>query len=140
MRKSIYFSGAHFHDLQLRFESIQNIEDSKVGYLNGTKAFPTYEEVLQDTTGHAMALKVIFDDSVISVHELVEAYLDCIKPMDNRPNYLRKGIYYDDLLDGVEAEVALVEHLGKDHHIDILKCCNFFPAEISHQHYLSKKN
>lgn len=136
MLKSIYFSGAHFYRLQYAFDQRNDIEDTRVGYLNGTKAFPTYDIVKQGDTSATLCVKVIFDPDRIDVHELVDIYLDCIDIHADTPNYMRKGIYYDDLLDAVEAEIALVEHVGKDHGIEILKCCNFFPAETVHQHYL----
>ena len=136
MSKTIYLSGIHFHDLQAAFEAIPGIIDSRVGYANSTVAFPKYEDVLTGNTQATMAVKLVFDDAKISIHDIVCFYLDCV-PLRREPiPYQRKGIYYDDLLDGVAAEVALVEHAGKDHNVEILKICNFFPAEHEHQHYL----
>ena len=135
MLKSIYFSGTHFHDIQHCFDQLKNVEDTKSGYANGSKAFPRYEAVVAGETDATLAVKVVFDPEKISIHELVEYYLHCITLGQESPHHMRKGIYYDDLLDGVEAEIAVTEHAGKDHCIEILKLCNFFPAELAHQHY-----
>lgn len=136
MSKTIYLSGIHFHNLQGAFEGFEGVLDSRVGYANGIVAFPKYDDVISENTQATMALKLVFDENVTSIHEIVERYLECVPLRGESLPYQRKGIYYDDLLDGVAAEIALVEHAGKDHHVEILKICNFFPAENEHQHYL----
>ena len=130
MNKTIYFSGEDFQTMQNAFSSLNGVIHTSIGFSNGTTAFPTYEDVLKDTTGHALTIKVIFDEEVISIHELVECYFSLLNENDNKPNYLRSGIYYNDLLDGVEIELAIVD-LSRGKKVAASKLCNFFPTTLN---------
>ena len=130
MNKTIYFSGEDFQTMQNGFSSLNGVIHTSIGFSNGTTAFPTYEDVLKDTTGHALTIKVIFDEEVISIHELVECYFSLLNENENKPNYLRNGIYYNDLLDGVEIELAIVD-LSRGKKVVASKLCNFFPTTLN---------
>ena len=45
-----------------------------MGYANGTKANPTYEEVCSHTTGHAETVRVVYDPSQITLEMLLKAF------------------------------------------------------------------
>lgn len=47
------------------------VVDVEVGYVGGSSAGATYEEVSTGTTGHAEAVRVVFDPSVTSYEELL---------------------------------------------------------------------
>lgn len=144
MKKTIYLAGGCFWGVQAYFDMLKGVISTKVGYANGKTAFPTYEQVKTGTTGHAETVKIDFDDEVISIPALLEHYLRFVDPYsinkqghDEGPQY-RTGVYYLDVLDGVEVEMYLASKLGKDHKIEIQKMLNFFPAEAYHQDYLKK--
>ncbi|KAG6334448.1 hypothetical protein ID866_4649 [Astraeus odoratus] len=52
----------------------KGILKTAVGYTGGKKADPSYREVCSGTTGHAEAVRIEFDPSVVSYAELVEFF------------------------------------------------------------------
>ena len=144
MKKTIYLAGGCFWGVQAYFDALKGVISTRVGYANGTTAFPKYEEVKTGKTGHAETVKIDYDDEVISLSDLLEHYLRFVDPYslnkqghDEGTQY-RTGIYYTDVLDAVEAEVYLHEHLEPGYVIELQKMLNFFPAETYHQDYLKR--
>lgn len=144
MKKTIYLAGGCFWGVQAYFDQLKGVISTRVGYANGHTAFPKYEDVKTGATGHAETVKIDYEDSEISLTDLLEHYLRFVDPFsvnrqghDEGPQY-RTGVYYVDVLDGVDAEVFLTSKLGKGYAIEIQKMLNFFPAETYHQDYLKK--
>jgi peptide-methionine (S)-S-oxide reductase len=49
---------------------------TKVGYTQGDKLDPTYNEVCSGTTGHTEGVQVMFDPKVVSYERLCELLFD----------------------------------------------------------------
>ena len=127
MRKSIVFTTDDFVRLARKIFALGLAERIVVGYANGTTAFPKFEDVQSGAKDHKFAVKVDFDSDHCGLHELIDAYLEDLGER-------RDGaILYNDLLDAVEAEIALSEHGKSIADVAILKACNFFPAEAYYQ-------
>lgn len=144
MTKTIYLAGGCFWGVQAYFKLLKGVESTRVGYANGTTAFPTYEDLKSGKADHAETVKVDYDPDIISLQDLIGHYLRFVDPyaIDRQGHDVghqyRAGIYYTDLLDAVDIEVYLSERLGKGHHIELAMMRNFFPAEAYHQDYLDK--
>ncbi len=59
---------------------INGVVDTKVGYANGHTENPTYEEVCTNTTGHAEAVYIKFDENIIPLEELLNRFWKIINP------------------------------------------------------------
>src|SRR6185503_21100528 len=56
------------------FQQLKGVEKVSSGYSGGHVKNPTYEQVCNKDTGHAEALEIEYDPSVISFDELLEVF------------------------------------------------------------------
>ena len=146
-KKEIYLAGGCFWGTEKYIASIPGVLSTQVGYLNGKTANPTYQEVCQTNTGHAEAVKVVYDPDVIPLPFLLELYYDSIDPTSvnrqggDRGTQYRSGIYYVHPEDGQvirESLNKLQARLDQPVAVECLPVDNYYPAEEYHQKYLDK--
>ncbi len=147
MRKEIYLAGGCFWGTEKYFENINGVTETKVGYANGNTQDPTYDEVCHHNTGHAETVKVIYEDTILTLPLLLDLYYDIIDPVSiNRQGgdigtQYRTGIYFVDLQDE-EVIKNSMEELQKKYKeevaIEVSQLLNFYSAEEYHQKYLDK--
>ena len=53
---------------------IPGVVETEVGYTGGKTAHPTYDDVHDGTTGHAEAVRVVFDPSKLTYADLLEKW------------------------------------------------------------------
>ena len=53
---------------------MDGVLETCVGYMGGTRANPSYEQVCTGVTGHAEMVKIVFDESKISYQRLLEEF------------------------------------------------------------------
>lgn len=126
-KQTIFFSGPGLFAKEKEFSSLDGVISVSKGFVNGTSAFPTEKEVLEGKASHAYSLKVVFLDNESTLIRLIELYLSFC-PTDVKEPYFRRGIYYVDLLDAVNAEVYLSSKEEKEK-VPVLQMRNFFPAK-----------
>lgn len=147
MKKEIYLAGGCFWGTEQYLQHIQGILSTEVGYANGNTENPTYEEVCRHNTGHAEAVKVEYEDTVIGLPYILELYYDVINPVSvNRQggdvgSQYRTGIYYIDEQDVsvIESSISKLQEKYKEKiAIERLPLNNYYKAEEYHQKYLDK--
>ncbi len=144
--KTIWLAGGCFWGMQKFFDQFSGVLRTEVGYANGPDKAPSYEEVCADS-GHAETLLIEFDETRISLTELLKYYFMVIDPLSvNRQGHdegiqYRTGIYYTDetLLPEIRAVwQAEEEKAGAKLAVELEPLRNFFSAEEYHQKYLDK--
>lgn len=145
--KEIVLAGGCFWGVEEYMSRIDGVVETKVGYANGNKPNPTYEEVCTGTTGHAEACYVKFDEKIISFKELLTKFWNIINPtLINRQgpdigNQYRTGIYYIDPEEFLTINGTLEKEQKKYEKpivTEIEKLKVFYDAEEYHQKYLKK--
>ncbi len=141
MRKTVYLAGGCFYGLQSYFNEVKGVISATCGYINGTTPFPKHEDILSGKADALEAIKVDYEENLISIQELIDHYLRIIDPYsafkqgDYKGHCYGLGIYYVDVLDGVAIIRYVDTHIRKGHYIDIRRFENFYPAEAKHQNY-----
>ena len=142
--KTIYLAGGCFWGVERYFSLVKGVVTTKVGYANGTKDNPKYEDLKHGLDDASETVKIDYDEKIVSLEKLLELYLRVINPYsvnkqgeDEGVQY-RTGIYY---IDNSDKQVILnyLSSVGLvDHKIEILPLKKFFDAEEYHQKYLEK--
>lgn len=145
--KEIVLAGGCFWGVEEYFSRIPGVIETKVGYANGHTENPTYEEVCTNTTGHAEAVYIKYDETKVQLEELLNKFWKIIDPtLLNRQgpdigSQYRTGIYYIDEKD-LEVINKTKEEEQKKYNdpivteIEPLKV--FYDGEEYHQDYLKK--
>lgn len=144
-RMEIYLAGGCFWGVEGYFKQVPGVLETFVGYVNGKGEQTSYYKI--GTTGHAEALKLVYDANRIHLAEILAHYFRIIDPTSlNRQGndvgtQYRTGIYYtDEDQKKVCLEAMAVEQ--KKHEkplvVELEPLKNYVPAENSHQDYLEK--
>lgn len=78
--RTFVVAGGCFWCLDAVYRTLQGVHDVVSGYTGGTTADPTYEEVCTGTTGHAEAVKVVFDETVIPESVILDVFFTLHDP------------------------------------------------------------
>ena len=72
--------GGCFWCTEAVFSELKGVEKVESGYSGGTVPNPTYEQVCTGATGHAEAVQISFDPSVISFKEILQVFFTLHDP------------------------------------------------------------
>jgi len=65
-------AGGCFWGMEEILRGVPGVLETEVGYIGGHTPSPTYDQVRRGTTGHAEAVRVVFDPAVLSYQRLLE--------------------------------------------------------------------
>ena len=142
------FAAGCFWGVELEFQRLPGVVATSVGYVQGHKQKPTYEEVSAATSGHTEAVQLIYDPGVISYARLCEAFWARLGDSavryqqvgnDRGPQY-RSGIYTTTSAQLDVARKSLVDAQKKfaspiQTEVEPMRGV-YWPAEAYHQRYL----
>jgi peptide-methionine (S)-S-oxide reductase len=132
------------------FRQLEGVESTAVGYTGGHLDNPTYEDVCTGTTGHAEAVEVEFDPSVISFEDLLEVFWDSHDPTTpNRQgpdvgSQYRSAVFFHNSAQEAVAQASKQRleasgRLGDPIVTEIAPASTFWHAEEYHQQYFEKR-
>ena len=139
-------AGGCFWGMQDLIRKIPGIIDTEVGYTGGSVENPTYE----NHTGHAEAIKLIFDPKVISYEAILDFFFRMHNPttQDQQGNDVgssyRSAIFYqnDQQREAAQKKIKEWDACGKWKApivTEVTKAPTWYAAEGYHQDYLVKK-
>lgn len=142
------FAGGCFWCMEADFEKLEGVIAVESGYTGGSVNNPNYHQVSQGGTGHAEAVRVLYDPQRISYEKLLDYFWRNIDPTVNDRQFCDIGSQYRSAIfyqDDTEQKLALASKLaleksGRFPHIytEIVAAGAFYPAEDYHQDYYKK--
>ena len=94
MTQRATFAAGCFWGVEAAFRQIPGVVSTRVGYTGGHTENPTYSEVCGKRTGHAEAVEVTFDPSVVSYEELLDVFWRKHNPRSRNRQGLDVGSQY----------------------------------------------
>lgn len=150
MKHLATFAGGCFWCMVGPFDQLPGIHKVTSGYTGGHTVNPTYEEVCSETTGHAEAVQIEFDETIYPYEQLLEVFWRSIDPTDaggqffDRGSSYRPAIFYHSEAQRIAAEKSRdkLQASGRFANpiaVEIAPADVFYPAEEYHQDYHNKQ-
>lgn len=148
MMAEIIVAAGCFWGIQAAFDKVNGVTETEVGYIGGAIANPTYQQVSTSKTGHAEAVRIVYDDNKVSLPELLDVFFQSHNPTTlNRQGpdvgtQYRSAIFYNspEQKQIAEAKIAEYSPFFKSPIVtQIVPAEPFYKAEDYHQKYLSKQ-
>ena len=142
-------AGGCFWCLEAVYDQMKGVVAVESGYIGGHVDHPTYEAVCSGRTGHAEAVRVMFDPTVVSYRELLEVFFVIHDPTQlNRQGHdlgtqYRSGIYCSDeqqlavardFIAGLERERIFARTIVTE----VKPLAHYWPAEDYHQDFFAR--
>jgi peptide-methionine (S)-S-oxide reductase len=139
-----YFASGCFWCVEAIYESVNGVEDVISGYAGGHTDNPTYESSNTGTTGHAEAVKVVYDPEVVTFATLLDVYFGSqdVTQVNGQGNDMgsqyRSLIFYQNEAEQKiiqEKKAALAEKRNVKIAAEVKPFDKFWVAEEYHQDY-----
>jgi peptide-methionine (S)-S-oxide reductase len=148
MAKATFGAGC-FWGIESAFRQVKGVTNAAVGYMGGTLANPTYQDVCTDRTGHAEVVQVEFDPAQVSYEDLLRVFFEIHDPTQlNRqgPDYgkqYRSVIFFHDPQQEAAAtkmkdELERAGRFPRKIVTQIAPAAEFYRGEEYHQRYFEK--
>ena len=128
------------------FQQLKGVKKVISGYSGGTVKNPSYNQVITGETGHAEAIQIEFDASVISFQEIIDVFFSTHDPTTlNRQGYdvgtqYRSAIFYHsakqkEIADKFIRQLEKAQVFENPIVTELTKFEAFYKAEQYHQNY-----
>jgi len=143
---AIFASGC-FWGVEYHFSKLDGVIETTAGFTGGTVENPTYKQVCTGKTGHAEAVKIVFDPAKTGYEDLIKLYFethDFTQVNRQGPDVgtqYRSEIFYtnDKQKQIAEKYIKILEDKGYKVATKLTLTKEFYPAEDYHQDYYEKK-
>ena len=132
-------AGGCFWCTEAVFQRLKGVEKVVSGYTGGKRENPTYEQVCSGATGHAEAIQITFNPSVISFEQLLDVFFKTHdsttlnrQGADEGTQY-RSAIFYHN--EDQKKIAEKVKSQVKDATTEITPFDKFYEAEPYHKDY-----
>lgn len=144
------FAAGCFWGVQAVFDQVPGVKETIVGYTGGHTDNPSYESVCSDSTGHAEAVKIIYDEHQVSYDLLLDIFFASHNPTTRNRQGADIGSQYRSAIfhfNNIQKEKALnkIKQLNKSGIFsapivtEVTPASQFYPAENYHQKYLERR-
>lgn len=143
------FATGCFWCTEADFDKVAGVISTTSGFIGGTVANPSYQQVTSGTTGHTEAVEVVFDPSKVTYRQLLDVFWRTHDPLAkdrqfcDRGNMYRPGVFFHSEEQRQLAEASKKEAQSRFAprvvHTEVTKATAFYKAEDYHQDF-HKKN
>ena len=143
------FAGGCFWGLEAVFEHVRGVRSVQSGYAGGTAATATYDQVSTERTGHAEAVRIVYDPAQVSYATLLRVFFSVAhdptqlnrQTPDVGPSY-RSAIFPQSPAQATAAR-AYIAQLGAARSfsqpiVTRIEQGGFYPAEAYHQDFYDR--
>lgn len=130
------------------FDGLAGVKSVESGYIGGQVANPTYNQVCGGDTGHAEAIRIVFDSAVVSFDEILDIFFEIHDPTQLNRQGNDVGTQYRSAIfpHSPEQDVAARAAIGRaqpDHARPIVTTieplAEWYVAEDYHQEYFERE-
>jgi peptide-methionine (S)-S-oxide reductase len=143
------FAGGCFWGIEGVFEHVKGVIRAESGYAGGTKASADYDMVSSGRTGHAEAVRVVYNPKVISYDRLMQIFFSvALDPTQLNRQGPDSGTQYRNAIFPVtkaqaDAARAYLDQLSANSPwgkkpVTKIENGTFYPAEAYHQNFMAK--
>lgn len=138
------FAGGCFWCMEGPFERIDGVISVHSGYIGGRTEAPSYEEVSSGSTGHAEAVRVVYDPARVTYAQLLDVFWHNVDPTQASGQFCDHGTQYRTgifVVDEEQRRLAAAslervrEQLGRRIVTEITDASAFWIAEDYHQDF-----
>ena len=144
-----YFAGGCFWCMEEAFEKVEGVLSATSGYMGGTVANPSYEEVSAGQTGHAESVEVVYDPAKVSYQKLLDAFWRNVDPITPNAQFCDHGSQYRSAIffrtdeerrasDTSKQAIEQSRRFKEPIVTQIVMATQFYPAEEYHQDFYKK--
>jgi peptide-methionine (S)-S-oxide reductase len=144
-----WFAGGCFWCMEPPFDRLDGVLSTTSGFMGGTVANPTYQQVTAGGTGHVEVVQVVFEPARVSYQRLLEVFWVNVDPLDDGGQFCDRGSIYraaifargDAQVEAAQASVLALRQSGRfsDPIVTELRMAGpFYAAEEYHQDYYRK--
>lgn len=142
------FAGGCFWGIEGLYEHVHGVLSAESGYSGGTVPNPNYRAVSSGSTGHAEAVRIVFDPDLISYQKLLQVFFSVAHDpttlnyqIPDRGSQYRSAIFYGDERQRSAALQAISEaaaDFSRPIVTEVVPLEAFYPAEDYHQDFMRK--
>lgn len=144
------FGAGCFWGVEAAFRKIEGVKETAVGFMGGTLANPSYEDVCTGRTNHAEVVQIEFDPQTISYDDLLNVFWAIHDPTTLNRQGPDIGTQYRSVIfyrtsEQKEAAIQSRERIEKSGRFskpivtEIVQASEFYRAEEYHQQYLERR-
>lgn len=143
------FAGGCFWGMEAVFENVKGVKSVISGYAGGAASTATYDQVSSELTGHAEAIRIVYDPAQISYGKLLQIYFSVAhdptqlnrQGPDTGPSY-RSAIFGQNanqtkIARAYVAQLAAARAYPRPI-VTRIETARFYPAEAYHQDFMRR--
>jgi len=147
--QTLVLAGGCFWCTEAVFERVRGVLELESGYANGHWPRPSYEQVCSGRSGHAEALRLLYDPTQIDLRSVLQIFFATHDPTTlNRQgadvgSQYRSGIYWtqpeqERVARALMAELQAADVFGAPIVTELAALQRFDPAEAEHQRFFAR--